>query len=593
MSPPASPRASDRRQAGLIRRLAVLLLAVACAAPLAMNVACPDLWGHVLYGQEWIGSGRLPRTATHTFTAVGQPWVNHELLAERLLAGGFRVGGVVGMQAAKVALGMAMLLLMASAARRHATAPIVTWSVLLTVANALEGFFPIRPQLLSFLYCSLLLWLLDRSVASRDSSASHEAIDWRPLLGVPPLMAVWANSHGGFAFGLLLLAAVLGGRLIESLIQRREGVWWAAAGSAAVLMASVSATLINPYGWRLHAWLGESLAAPRPEITEWDAPTVGNPVFAPFVVLLVLTLVSLLASERRRDWTQVAVLAVVAWQAAEHLRHIALFAILCGFWLPPHTQSAGRRVVRWFAGRRTLRYPWPGAEATPLLRRVAVAGLAGLVALQATIVGERLRELPVYRSHWPVDAVQWMADHRVGGDVLVCFNWAQYAMAALAPDIRVAVDGRFRTCYPQAVIDRHFDFLLADGQPRYRAEGSGPIDRRRTLREDRPDYVLLDRRYPAPVHQMQRLASEPRSAWALLYQDALAQLWGRRPVVDDPASDRYVPPERRFVSDHYSMTAVNWPGAPRRGAAFAGEPTGRVAKNAVSGASADTPNTNG
>lgn len=560
-----------RRQTQLLRRLGLALLVVSSVVPLAHNVADSDLWGHVLYGQEWNAQGRLPRTATHTFTAVGHPWVNHENLAEQLLARGFPTLGVSGMLAAKVVLGMAMLLMMASVSRRQGARPMVTWAVLLTVAYALQGFFPLRPQLLSFLWCSVLLWLLDRAFAGwrrrrtdftrRRRRSDPRPIDWRPLAAAPVLMAVWANSHGGFVFGLALLAAVLAGRAIELALRLRRAAVRAIAGLAAVLAVSAAGTLLNPYGWGLHAWLVESLGAARPEISEWRPPSPNNPVFAPFVVLLTLASVSLSASRRRRDPVQVVLLVLVAWQATLHLRHIALFAILCGFWLPPHTQSALRRALR------QLRSTFPtsrGRRASPSVRRATLAVVAGAIALQANVLGGRLAGLPVHRSNWPVDALQWMADHRVRGDLLVNFNWAQYALAALGPDVRVAFDGRFRTCYPQTVIDRHFDFLLAESQPRWRDPESGPVDSERAVRGDRPDYVLIDRRYAEPVSVMERISAESGSDWTLIYQDAIAQVWGRRSIVDDTASARHVPEGRRFVSNHFSLTAVDWPATPRR-----------------------------
>ncbi|MEN0110573.1 MAG: hypothetical protein AAF805_07590, partial [Planctomycetota bacterium] len=119
--------AAARRDYQSLRRLVIALLVVASAGPLALNVVDPDLWGHVRYGQEWIAEGALPRTATHTFTAEGHPWVNHENLAEWLMARGFATLGVPGMLAAKVTLGVGLLLLMSIAARRQGVRPIAAW----------------------------------------------------------------------------------------------------------------------------------------------------------------------------------------------------------------------------------------------------------------------------------------------------------------------------------------------------------------------------------------------------------------------------------------------------------------------------------
>ncbi|TWT99842.1 hypothetical protein Pla108_07850 [Botrimarina colliarenosi] len=557
-----------RRDYQVFRRLVIALLVVACAGPLSLNVVDPDLWGHVRYAEEWIAQGELPRTATHTFTAQGHPWVNHENLAELALAYGFRTLGVQGMLAAKVLLGMSILLLMSLAARRQGVRPIAAWATFLLVAHNLQAFFPLRPQLLSFLWCAVMLLALDRAFAgwgnrrsdfqNNRRKADLTAIDWRWLAGMPLLFVVWANSHAGFAAGLGIFTVVLVGRAVELLIRTGREAWRPVVGLAVVAAACGLATLATPYGYSLHLWLIESLGSPRPEITEWAAPTSDNPVFWPLVLLIAVALAAYAFTDRRRDLVKMLVLALVGWQAVSHLRHIAFFALLCGFWLPPHLQSIASRL------RSKAAQGLPTASLSPWMRTGIAAALAGAIALQATFLGQRLASLPVYRSRYPVDALQWMAEQHVRGDLVVCFNWAQYALAALAPDVKVSFDGRFRTCYPQQVIDRHFDFLVGGRIARHRSGDSGPIDGLRTLEVDRPDWVLVDRKYANAVEVMADAGRANGGAWTLVYQDAVAQLWGPTAVVDDVSSPNFVPAERRFVSDHFSLTAFEWPALPRR-----------------------------
>lgn len=566
--PTTNPYGVARRDYQVFRRLVIALLVIASAGPLALNIVDPDLWGHVRYAEEWIAEGDLPRTATHTFTAEGHPWVNHENLAEWLMAYGFRTLGVQGMLAAKVVLGLSILLLMSVVAGRQGVRPIAAWTCFLLVSHNLHAFFPLRPQLLSFLWCAVMLLMLDRAFAGwgnrrsdfRNSrrKADPTAIDWRWLVGMPVLFVVWANSHGGFLAGLAILFAVIGGRSIELILRRLPGTSRTVLGLSAIAVASGLASLANPYGAGLHQWLAGSLGAARPEITEWGPPTIGNPVFWPFVALVALAVTAFIFTDRRRDPVKIIVLALIGWQAATHLRHIAFFALLCGFWLPPHVQALASRL------RQRAAEGLPTATLSGRMKIGIAAALAGAIALQATFLGQRLASFPVYRSRYPVDAVQWMADHRVEGDLLVCFNWAQYAIAALAPDVRVAFDGRFRTCYPQSVIDRHFDFLVGDLVPRSRDAASGPIDGSKALTEDEPDYVLVDRKYKNAVRVMAEADTESLTEWTLVYQDAVSQLWGRSAIVDDPTSSRFVPNDRRFVSDHFSLTAVEWPALPRQ-----------------------------
>src|SRR3954463_12527540 len=68
-----------------IDRGLVVAVLLASATALSLNVADPDLWGHVQYGRDAILHG-IPTTTTYSYVAVGYPWINHEILAEYALA---------------------------------------------------------------------------------------------------------------------------------------------------------------------------------------------------------------------------------------------------------------------------------------------------------------------------------------------------------------------------------------------------------------------------------------------------------------------------------------------------------------------------
>jgi hypothetical protein len=151
---------------------------------------------------------------------------------------------------------------------------------------------------------------------------------------------------------------------------------------------------------------------------------------------------------------------------------------------------------------------------------------------------------------------------------MVCtFNWAQYALAAIGPHetagagILVQIDGRCRTSYSQAMLDAHFDFLMGPPNPtqRYRDPKSGPFDPERVLREGNPDLVLVSRLQKPSVEVMER----QNGRWALLYQDSLAQVWGRADRFDDPQGPDYLPPTSRSIGDDPQTGFVVWPAMPK------------------------------
>ena len=552
-----------------LKRAVVLAMALGCALPLSLNVVDPDLWGHVQYGEDWLAEGALPRTASHTYTAVDYPWINHENLAELAFAGGYRVLGVRGLLIAKCLWGMAILLSMVWVARRHQVHAFAIWPLMLLVAANLQAFFPLRPQLLSFAFCSLTLVLLDRAFCEWQEM---KRIRWQMLWALPLVFAVWVNAHGGFALGLCIVGAYLGGRILETLIASARGpegrtAWLRALAMSALGLLCVAATLANPYGWELHRWLVLSLGQARPEITEWAPLTKADPMFWQWIALMAVAVVSLWATRLRRDWVQIAILAIVAWQSAMHLRHTAFLALLCGFWLPVHIASAMARL------QPSKENKLPVMILSPWIWRSAMGALLLSIGLQTYALRRQFNEFPVHRNRFPVDALQFMADRELSGKLVVAFNWAQYAIAAL-PEVQVAFDGRFRTCYPQEVVDMHFDFLLGEfGGKRSRCDESGPIDGTRVLKHGSPDLVLIDRQYKHPVAIMKAEALADHSEWVLLYCDRTAELWGRRNRYNNPKHAKYLPRAARVLDASSREGAVEWPALPVRT-----RPTGQLAE---------------
>jgi hypothetical protein len=214
-----------------------------------------------------------------------------------------------------------------------------------------------------------------------------------------------------------------------------------------------------------------------------------------------------------------------------------------------------QRLVAW---RPTLAVHPPLSVRASRLLAVQLGACAVLLGGALTW---RLVRFGVDRSVYPVDAIAFMDQHDLQGRLVVTFNWAQYALAALSPTSSVGFDGRYDTCYPQAIVDMHFDLLFgADSTRRHRGANSGPIDPGRVLNVGRPDLVLLHRTGDEPGVTF----VNDHPDWIPLYADGLAILWGRRSLFDNPDSARWFAPEKRQISDQRPQGRAAWPAFPGR-----------------------------
>ena len=563
----ASP--SSLSQASVWTRLAlgaaVLLTALTA---IKSNVADPDLWGHVEFGREVLRTGSLPQRTTWSFTSHGR-WVNHENLAEVSLAWTYDHAGIRGLLALKLALTVLIFGLMIWRARRHGVPWILLGFVLLLVGRTMQFHWHFRPHVFGFAFFALLVALLDWAFENWTGA-------WRPwntaLRGVPaprpdeavarlrwlwlgpPILMLWTNTHGGYAAGTAIWCTYLAFRIGEA------WAWWGTTALplirrlAMMIAAALLAVCFNPYGPQLHLWLAEDVWLPRPEIADWHPLwTLGSEAW-PFLLLLGTAVAAFLGTERRRDLTQLVILALVLWQSVSHVRHVLFFAILCGFWVPAHLASAWDRFRRAIASDEpTEPLPSSGSWLAP------AAALAWSAFVLVQLV-PTLSRIPVDTARYPVAAMQFLRDHKLYGRTVVAFNWSQYAIACFAADpdahdsARVAVDGRLRTCYPQETIDLYLDLFLgatpADG--RYRSPKSGPCEPNRALTHKDPDLLLLETHNRICQDAIERAGP----GWKLLYQDGLAQIWAREEFLD-----RTAPPPSTHAASPLARE-VDWPALP-------------------------------
>lgn len=573
-----------RRMTG-VDRLCMLLVIVASALAMSPNVADPDLWGHVQFGRDVLATQQIADTTSYSFTAEGYRWINHENLSEIVMALVADAAGPVGLVLGKFLLSLLVILCVLKVNLRQGSGPVVASIMTLLVATNLGYHWSIRPQISSFVCFTLLLVLFQYSFSGwrgrwhlkwnrhqtgdlpskkqreNSVSGSFSKPQKRALWLLIPLFFIWANAHGGFVAGVAVALTYLGLRTVEVLLAG-DGLRWGnlnwplAIRFAGLALLIVLTTLINPYGSGLQTWLLESLGRPRPEISDWSTNPLSTGIGMKLWMLLGVAILALVGSKKTHDATESIILALLFWQALTHFRHVPFLAIAVGFWVGPHLKSFLDRTVDTVQASA-----WQ-----PAYQRLVQIGLVVLIMGSSFLLGHRLSDLQVKRDQFPVDAIDFMRQNHLHGKLVVSYDWAQYSIAALCSEAyladpqqrsRVAFDGRFRTCYPQSIIDMHFDFLYGQTphMKRHRDPNSPPIDPARVLQFESPDLVLLKRQGERTEKHMY----DNTDHWALLYQDAIAQVWGRRSTYDNPSNPHYFAAEKRVIHNTLSRDSVSWP----------------------------------
>ena len=242
----------------------ILFMLMLAALPLARGWQAintdGDLGRHLRVGREILEHG-LFFTDRFSWTMQGQPFVPYEWLSEILFALAHRWAGFWGVLVLCGLLVGATAWLLMVWFRRMGVDPLLAF--LATAAASVAGSFHwlARPHLWSLLGTVGVLFVALRAEgpprseqnvtlsAEGPKGASQSA--WHLFIGVALLFAAWANLHGGFLFGLVLLAFLAMGEALDWWIGGKNGAPAGAFQTIALLGAAVVGSCINPVGPRL------------------------------------------------------------------------------------------------------------------------------------------------------------------------------------------------------------------------------------------------------------------------------------------------------------------------------------------------------
>ncbi len=511
------------------------------AGPLSNRpLADADIGWQIRTGELILKTHALPRTDPFSSTMQGQPWFAWEWLYDVLLAVLHQAAGLNGVVwlCALVVAGVFAFLL--SELMRRGTGLLLAIFLMLLAEAASTIHLYARPHIASWVFSLLWFVVLERW-EGWDSAERGRLPRW--IFWFFPLsMLLWVNLHGGWLLGMALLAVYCFAAFVESLrspdafariraAHRSRAMAWA-------WIAAAAASLVNPFGWRLHwhiyRYLTDRYLMDR--IDEFHSPDFHGWAQRCFAAILLLLVIGLAGNRKKVRLSELLVALLATYAAFYSTRNLPVSSMLLALIAGPilwqsfvalADQPGAWRWLRAGAGVVSKFSERMGAQEMELrghLWPVVSVALALAICLRGGNVGSH----SVIRAQFdpqkmPAGAVNFLeGEWRDGAGTEPIFStdsWGGYLIYRMYPARKVVFDDR-HDLYGAGRIREYLTLARAEAGWRNVIDGGGDGVPIRTS----PIRTIL---FPAGSTLVNLLREVPME-WRVVYEDKVAVVLERR-----------------------------------------------------------------
>ncbi len=376
-------------------------------------------------------------TLLHTHSG---PLVAKEWLSEVLFAGAGRLFGWNGVVLLAALLLATCFWLLHRQLLAEGCHEIVATGLVLAAMLACSMHWLARPLLFTHLLALVFAWQLRWFQLGRVSAR-------RLFVLLPPLMVLWANLHGAFPTGLVLIAMYAVGSAMDA--WRRSAPMGKSKQLAALFVICAVACLVNPDGWRLPAHIVSFLGSRELSTvtTEFGSPNFHTVGMHGFLLLLLLLAIGLIIIRPKVTATDVLLIGGWGYSALLSARNVPIFTLvvtpILAQWFTEFMRA--NQESPWVRRYRD----WPvgishaGHKADAVVIMTAAIGVLLVLAKPAIAGGASLFPTSFPPDRYPTAAVDYLRAHpeSVHGEMFNYFLWGGYFDYAL-PERKPFIDSR-------------------------------------------------------------------------------------------------------------------------------------------------------
>lgn len=247
-------------------------------------------------------------------------------------------------------------------------------------------------------------------------------------------MLLWANTHGGFLLGQILLAYILMAETLKFVhpalapLPRKEYKTLAISICSAILIV-----IINPnhiYSFEMMLPSGEANSYIYNSILEFSSlyecfKITKNPELVLALFTYIFTIILFINSRERTNITWIGLFILLSYMGMRHVRYYPFFLICATLFAIQHV--ATRHIGK-------------------ITKFVLLSFFAAVVIVSSLKTPRNLQRISQYgwvpAAFYPVKACDFINTNAINGNVFTVMDWGGYVIWRLSPEMKVFFDGR-------------------------------------------------------------------------------------------------------------------------------------------------------
>jgi len=298
------------------KRLLIILLFITIFLSATFKVRDADIWVHLATGKYILTTNHLPNQDVFSYTSFGERVITDEWLSQSIFYFLYSWTGIKGLILFKALVITGTFIILFQLLKTKCVNFHIRYGIILLAALVSRGRFFERPELFTFLFLVLYLYVLQEY---RCGKKNH-------LFLLPGLMLLWANMHAGFILGLMLIFCYLIGELGDYWQGEKERIH-KINHLLLILLLTFAISFLTPNTYHLYTFCFRIHKLRNIYHILDCSPPTGYDYYL-FWFMLLLTIIVILFNLKKIDLAEVLPALGLGFWAIYVNRNIVYFALL-------------------------------------------------------------------------------------------------------------------------------------------------------------------------------------------------------------------------------------------------------------------------